>query len=74
MVAFAFNNVSIKGISTVVPEKELILTDDKSLYDGDEKKIKRVINSSGFLKRRVTDENVMTSDLCFAAAEDLIKK
>ena len=73
MVAFAFNNVSIKGISTVVPEKELILTDDKSLYDGDEKKIKRVINSSGFLKRRVTDENVMTSDLCFAAAEDLIK-
>lgn len=73
MVAFTFNNVSIKGISTVIPEKELILTDDKSLYNGDEKKIKRVINSSGFLKRRVTDENVMTSDLCFAAAQDLIK-
>ena len=73
MVAFAFNNVSIKGISTVVPETELILTDDKSIYDGNEKKIKRVVESSGFLKRRVTDEKVMTSDLCFFAAEDLIK-
>lgn len=73
MVAFAFNNVSIKGISTVVPEKELILTDDKSIYDGNEKKINRVVESSGFLKRRVTDEKVMTSDLCFFAAEDLIK-
>lgn len=73
MVAFAFDNVAIKGISTVVPEKEFLLTDDKSLYNGDEKKIKRVINSSGFLKRRVSEPDVMTSDLCFFAAENLIK-
>ena len=73
MAFFSFNNIAIKGISAVIPKQELLLTDDKSLYNGDEKKIKRVINSSGFLKRRVTDKNVMTSDLCFYAAEDLIK-
>lgn len=68
------NNTKIKGISTVVPRKEVSLLDDKNLYNGDEKKIKRVINSSGFLNRRVTGKETMTSDLCFQAAEDLIEK
>ena len=51
----------------------MLLTDEKNLYSGDTKKIKRVIESSGFLKRRVADENTMTSDLCLQAAQDLIK-
>lgn len=73
MVKFAFSNVKIKGISTVIPRKELSLLDNKELYNGDERKIKRVIQSSGFLKRRVTDANTTSSDLCLFAAEDLIK-
>ena len=72
MVKFAFNNVKLAGISSVVPVCEKNLLEEKNLYDGNEKKINRVINSSGFLKRRVTGEET-TSDLCFQAAEDLIK-
>ena len=46
--------------------------DEPDLYDGNQKKINRVINSSGFLKRRVTSGET-TSDLCLQAAEDLVK-
>lgn len=67
-----FNNVSVKGISSVIPEKELSLYDDKNLYNGDEKKIKRVVNSSGFLNRRVVDDNTTTADLCEQAANKLL--
>lgn len=67
-----FNNVKISGISTVVPTKEFCLLDDKELYNGNEKKINRVIKSSGFLNRRVADTEVMTSDMCLQAANDLI--
>ena len=50
MVKAAFNNIKIATISTVVPSKSLSLTDDPLLYGGNEKKIRRVIDSSGFLK------------------------
>lgn len=73
MVKFAFNNVKISGISSVVPSKELCILDDKNLYNGDEKRINRVVKSSGFFKRRVTETNIMASDLCLQAANDLIK-
>lgn len=72
MVKFAFDNVKIKGISTVIPKLEKNLLDEPNLYDGNQKKINRVINSSGFLKRRVTTLET-TSDLCLQAARDLIK-
>lgn len=68
----SFKNVKISGISTVVPSKELCLLDDKELYGGNEKKINRVVKSSGFLKRRVSESEVMTSDMCLQAANDLI--
>lgn len=67
-----FKNVKISGISTVVPSKELCLLDDKELYGGNEKKINRVVKSSGFLNRRVSEPDVMTSDMCLQAANDLI--
>lgn len=73
MASSSFHNVRIKGISCVVPPKELSLLDDPKLYNGDQKKIERVINSSGFFKRRVSEADVMTSDLCLQAARDLIE-
>ena len=73
MVKFAFDNVKITAISSVIPKKELSLLENKNLYNGDERKIKRIIESSGFLKRRITDKNTSTADLCIKAAEDLIK-
>lgn len=72
MVKYAFENSKIKGISSSVPVKEKNLLDEPDLYGGNKKKLDRVINSSGFLKRRIT-ENETASDLCFEAAEDLIK-
>lgn len=68
-----FNNIEIIGISAVVPKIEKNLLDDNELYNGDIRKIERVVHSSGFLKRRVAEEDVMTSDLCFQAAKDLLK-
>lgn len=73
MVEFCFNNVSIRGICSVVPKKEILLTDDPNLYNGDKKRIKRVIESSGFYKRRIVEKNTTSSDLCFYAACNLIK-
>lgn len=69
-----FENVKIKGISSVVPSKELDIRNDEKLYGGDTRKIQRVIKSSGFLKRRVAEKDVTTSDLCLQAAENLIEK
>lgn len=66
-------NTVIKGISSVVPQKELSILDNPNLYDGNQKKIKRVIESSGFLKRRVTNSDTTTSDLCERAAVDLLE-
>lgn len=71
---FQFNNVELLGISSVVPPKELSLLDDATLYNGDKKRIDRVLNSSGFLKRKVCEQEVLTSDLCHQAAEDLFDK
>ena len=61
------------GISSVIPNIEKNLCDEPNLYDGNQKKINRVINSSGFLKRRITG-NETTSDLCLQAANDLFAK
>lgn len=66
------NHVKIKAVSCVVPENEMCLSDDKTLYNGNEKQLKRVIKSSGFSKRRITDSNTTTADLCQKAAEILL--
>ncbi len=71
---FSFKNTKLTGISTVIPTQELSLLEDKNLYNGDRKKIQRVIDSSGFLYRRVTAQHIMTSDLCLQAAHDLLDK
>lgn len=65
-------NSRIIGVSCVIPKKSLCLYDESELYDGNQKKIKRVVESSGFLNRRVADSDVTTSDLCYKAALDLL--
>lgn len=74
MVKTLLNNVRLTGVSVVVPGKELSLTDDPDLYGGDQRRIQRVINSSGFLKRRIADPDVTTADLCEQAAQRLIRE
>jgi 3-oxoacyl-[acyl-carrier-protein] synthase III len=71
MLKSVVNNVIIRGISTVVPKKELSLRDDSTLYNGNEKRLKKVMKSSGFDKRRIVENDVCASDLCQRAAEIL---
>lgn len=65
-------NAKISGISLCVPKDEFEVTDGKNLYNGDERKINRLINSSGFFKRRVVNKTTTTSDLCLKAAQDIV--
>lgn len=67
-------NAKIQGVSCVIPRKSKSLYDEPNLYDGNQKKIKRVVESSGFLNRRIADDEVTTSDLCYKAALDLFEK
>ena len=73
MLFSVVKNVKIAGLSAVIPNRELSLLDDKNLYEGDKRRIERVIKSSGFLKRRVTDASTTTADLCEQAAVALLK-
>lgn len=66
------NNSKIVGVSCVIPKKSLSLYDEPDLYEGNQKKVKRVVESSGFLNRRIADSDVTTSDLCYKAALDLL--
>jgi 3-oxoacyl-[acyl-carrier-protein] synthase-3 len=74
MLISRVKNVKIAGISTVVPKKELSLLDDKTLYDGNEKRLLKVMKSSGFSKRRVVEGDVCASDLCQRAAEIMFEE
>ena len=74
MLNVKIGNVEIKGISTVVPKRELCLLDDKTLYGGNEKQLKRVMKSSGFNKRRVVENDITSADLCQKAAEILFEE
>ena len=73
MLNTTIKNVSIKGVSVVVPQQAQSLLDDKTLYGGDEKKLKRVMRATGFHTRRVVDASVTASDLCEAAARNLMR-
>ncbi|MDO5774804.1 MAG: ketoacyl-ACP synthase III [Spirochaetales bacterium] len=69
----SIRNARVIGVSCVIPKKTKSLYDEPNLYDGNQKKIRRVVESSGFLNRRIADENVTTSDLCYKAALDLLE-
>lgn len=72
MTKSSFKHVAIKGISTVVPEKEINIYDEAEYYDNNIKKIDRMRKMVGFHKRRVADENTTASDLAICAARNLL--
>jgi len=70
LALFSSHNVSIKGISACVP-KQKELTKNYSLFSSEEHDL--FVKSVGIVERRVAPFEVTTSDLCFQAAEKLIK-
>ncbi|MCY9822065.1 ketoacyl-ACP synthase III [Aeromonas media] len=64
------NNISIKGISCVVPSIKINNVDLSQIYG--EKETLKLIASIGVETRYVVDEMTTTSDLCFNAAKKLL--
>lgn len=71
MATFFTENLSIKGISCCVPLKKAFNT-DLSIMTTDE--VEKFINATGVEQRRIANPDICASDLCFAAAEDIIHK
>ena len=71
MAFSSFTHLRIAGISCVVPENEISLSDELEFYGNDPKKIARVTKMIGLDRRRVAPEGVTASDLCIQAAERL---
>ncbi len=68
-----FKHVKIKGISVVVPQKEINIYDEAEYYDNSIKKIDRMRKMVGFYKRRVVEDGTTASDLAIQAAKQLIQ-
>jgi 3-oxoacyl-[acyl-carrier-protein] synthase III len=71
MAIFSIPNIKISGISACVPMQK------ESNYNYDwitEKEQKLLTKTTGIEERRVAKKGVTTSDLCFEAAEKLIKE
>ena len=71
MATFSISDIAIKGISCCVP-KNTQLNRELTLMSADE--IEKFIEATGVEERRIADENICTSDLCYHAAEKLISE
>jgi 3-oxoacyl-[acyl-carrier-protein] synthase-3 len=70
MSTFSIDGIAIKGISCCVPEK-IEYNTDLSIMNKDESE--KYIQATGVKQRRITSDNLCTSDLCLEAAKNLIK-
>lgn len=71
MAIISFTGVGITAMAACVPKNVI----DNYHYDLDlwpEEEVKKVVDKVGVKERRFADENICSSDLCFAAAEKLI--
>lgn len=69
-------NVKISAIATCVPERQVDIFNNKNIYNGNLKKLNRVVKETGFHKRHILEENsnLTAGDLCKFAALELFKK
>ena len=71
MAIFKYSEIGISGISAAVPkEKNNNLTPNDFFT---EKEAKSVVKMTGIKERRVAPSNICASDLCYEAAEQLLK-
>lgn len=68
----SFNKTAIKGIATAIPGNKLDLNTLGSQYGTED--VARIIASTGIEQVRVAEDDQCTSDLCAAAAEELLNK
>ncbi len=72
MAFLTYNDVGISAIAACVPKKVLNNNDLEGFFS--KKEIKSVSRLTGIIERRVADENICSSDLCFEAANRLLNE
>ena len=72
MAFLQINNVKISGIVSAVPET-IIKNRELDLFSG-EQEAEKFISVTGIEEKRHVKGNVCTSDLCYEATEELLKK
>lgn len=65
-------DIKISAITSYLPENHLELASLAYLYGNNE--VESIINVTGVERVRIADENQTSSDMCFEAAQHLIKK
>lgn len=71
MALIKFQNIGIKGISACVPHTVSRNADLTGLIAPEE--IEKTINTIGIREKRIADADVCSSDLCYKAAEKLLR-
>lgn len=64
----------LDAVTACVPANEVNLEDEAKYYNGNLKKIKRLKTIIGLDKRRICPPGITAADLCFQAANELIKE
>jgi 3-oxoacyl-[acyl-carrier-protein] synthase-3 len=71
MANLIFDGVGITGISACVPKKKDKNIDYKDLFGYDD--FQKSIETIGIIEKRIADNGICASDLCYTAAEQLIE-
>lgn len=72
MASSSLSNCRIAGVSTCVPEKVFDNLNDATDIPKDE--IRKVVAMAGIKQRRVSDGNILSSDMCLQSAKQLLEK
>lgn len=71
MATISYNNVGIRAMSACVP-RQIVYNKDLG-YLIPEEEIEKTISNIGVIERRIVDDDVCASDLCFKAALQLME-
>ena len=72
MAQLKFNGIGIKGISACVPS-QIVVNRDAYQDIFEKENLEKTISTIGIEERRITDTKTCTSDLCYKAADELIR-
>mgnify|MGYP000034173048 CR=1 FL=1 len=71
MAFLTYQNIGISAMAAAVPKRVINNYEYTECFPADQ--VKEIVDKVGIFERRFADENTCSSDLCFAAAEKLLK-
>lgn len=72
MPIIKYQGVGIKGLSAAVPKR--VINNYEYTEHFPKEVVKEVVDKVGIFERRISDKNTTSSDLCFAAADQLLNE